>query len=67
MWDVDDPHKDDDMRYGSKALFIEHPTDKTNKVKVDQLAKSQLPQGDPSKMPYSICGPYLKSCLIKLL
>ena len=53
------------MRYGSKALFIEHPTDKTNKVKVDQLAKSQLPQGDPSKMPYTICGPYLKELFDK--
>lgn len=65
VWDVDDPQKDDDMRYGSKALFIEHPTDKTNKVKVDQLAKSQLPQGDPSKMPYTICGPYLKELFDK--
>ena len=60
VWDIDDPQKDDDMRYGSKALFIEHPTDKTNRVKPDQLAKSQLPQGDPTKMPYTICGPYLK-------
>lgn len=29
-------------------------------MKPDQLAKSQLPQGDPTKMPYTICGPYLK-------
>lgn len=60
VWDVDDPQKDDDMRYGSKALFIEHPTDKTNRVKAGQLAQSQLPQGDPSKLPYTLCGPYLK-------
>lgn len=60
IWDTDDPQKDDDMRYGAKALFIEHPTDKTNRVKPDQLAKSQLPQGDPAKWPYTLCGPYLK-------
>ena len=45
---------------GTKALFIEHPTDKTNRVKPQQLAPSELPQGDPSKLPYTICGPYLK-------
>lgn len=46
--------------YGSNALFIEHPTDKTNRVKAGQLGKSELPQGDPDKLPYTICGPYLK-------
>ena len=45
---------------GEKALFIEHPTDKTNRVKPKDLDKSQLPQGDPTKLPYTICGPYLK-------
>lgn len=60
VWDTD-PQKDDDMRFGSHALFVEHPTDATNRVKSDQLASSQLPQGDPVKMPYTLCGPYLKS------
>lgn len=60
IWDTNDPQKDDDMRYGEKALFIEHPTDKTNRVKPDQLMKSQLPQGDPAESPYTLCGPYLK-------
>ena len=59
VWDTD-PQKDDDMQLGSKALFIEHPTDATNRVKVDQLLKSQLPQGDPGRLPYTLCGPYLK-------
>lgn len=60
VWDVDDPQRDDDLRFGEKALFVEHPTDRTNHVKADQLVKSQLPQGDPSKWPYTLCGPYLK-------
>ena len=50
---------------GEKALFIEHPTDNTNRVKIDDLVPSQLPQGDPSKLPYTICGPYLKELFDK--
>lgn len=59
VWDID-PAKDEAMSMGEKALFIEHPTDKTNRVKPQELDKSQLPQGDPTKLPYTICGPYLK-------
>lgn len=55
-----DPVKDEELTMGAKALFIEHPTDKSNRPKVDQLAKSELPQGDVTKRPYTICGPYLK-------
>jgi serine/threonine protein kinase len=53
--------KDEELSMGSKALFIEHPTDKSNQVKINQLNPSQLPQGDPSKTPYTVCGPYLKT------
>ena len=60
VWDID-PAKDEAMSMGEKALFIEHPTDKTNRVKPQELDKSQLPQGDPTKLPYTICGPYLKN------
>lgn len=56
-----DPTKDEELSMGAKALFIEHPTDNTNRVKVADLEKSQLPQGDPKKLPYTICGPYLKA------
>lgn len=59
VWDID-PAKDEELSMGERALFIEHPTDKTNRVKSQDLDKSQLPQGDPAKMPYTICGPYLK-------
>lgn len=64
VWDIE-PAKDEELSMGSKALFIEHPTDKTNRVKVADLQKSQLPQGDPAKMPYTICGPYLKELFDK--
>lgn len=59
VWDTD-PNKDEELSMGAKAIFVEHPTDNTNRVKVSDLKPSQLPQGDPAKMPYTICGPYLK-------
>ena len=41
-----DPAVDEELSMGAKALFIEHPTDKSNRVKVDQLSKYEVPQGD---------------------
>lgn len=40
-----DPAKDEELGMGKDALFVEHPTDHSNRVKVDQLGKSELPQG----------------------
>ncbi|KAA6347273.1 hypothetical protein EZS27_005240 [termite gut metagenome] len=59
VWDLDST-KDEELSMGLKALFVEHPTDKTNRVKIKDLHPSQLPQGDPDKIPYTVCGPYLK-------
>ena len=56
-----DPAKDEELSMGAKALFIEHPTDKSNRPKVNQMNPSELPQGDVTKRPYTICGPYLKA------
>lgn len=55
-----DPAKDEELTMGAKALFIEHPTDTSNRPKVAQLQPSELPQGDITKRPYTMCGPYLK-------
>lgn len=55
--------KEEDFLMGSKALFVEHPTDKSNKnfkrEYGDDLQKF-LPWTDLSKTPYTITGPYLK-------
>lgn len=58
--DVNDEKRDEALSMGEKALFIEHPTDASNRVKPQNLGKAELPQGDPCKLPYTICGPYLK-------
>ena len=55
-----DAAKDEELSMGAKALFVEHPTDKSNRPKIKNLAPSELPQGDVEKLPYTICGPYLK-------
>ncbi|MDE5832863.1 MAG: hypothetical protein K2H64_07760 [Desulfovibrio sp.] len=55
-----DPAKDEELCMGSDALFIEHPADKSNRPNPAQLDPSELPQGDVAKLPYKICGPYLK-------
>ena len=60
MNDVNDSGRDEELSMGAKALFIENPTDKSNRVNAQQLSPAELPQGDPAKMPYTICGPYLK-------
>lgn len=54
-----DPSRDEELSMGEKALFIEHPTDSSNRLKLDQLAPDELPQADTNKFPCSICGPYL--------
>lgn len=55
-----DAARDEELSMGEKALFIEHPSDKSNRPKIANLAPSELPQGDVNKLPYTICGPYLK-------
>lgn len=55
-----DAAKDEELSMGAKALFVEHPTDKSNRPKIANLAPAELPQGDVDKLPYTICGPYLK-------
>lgn len=55
-----DPARDEELTMGAKALFVEHPTDISNRPNLDQLAETELPQGDVTKLPYTICGPYLK-------
>ena len=64
VWDLD-PEKDEELSMGEKAVFIEHPTNNINRVRASDLRPSELPFGDPSKMPYTICGPYLKELFDK--
>ena len=51
---------DDLLSMGEKALFIEHPEDHSNRPKLDQISKWDLPWSDSIKLPYTLTGPHLK-------
>ncbi len=58
-----DTEKEEDLLMGSKSLFVEHPTDKSNqnfKREYGDNLQKFLPWTDLKKTPYSITGPYLK-------
>lgn len=57
--DFDDSQRDETLAMGEKALFIEHPTDVSNRVRIGNLKPAELPWGDPAKIPYTVTGPYL--------
>lgn len=58
-----DTEKEEDLLMGEKALFVEHPKDKSNrnfKREYGDNLQKFLPWTDLSKTPYTITGPYLK-------
>jgi serine/threonine protein kinase len=54
-----DPQKDEELTMGKNALFIEHPTDTSNRPKLSHIRPTHLPWADITKVPYKVCGPYL--------
>lgn len=60
-----DPQKDEELGMGAKALFVEHPTDKSNRPKLNQVKPTHLPWADVNKIPYTVTGPYLKELFDK--
>jgi DNA-binding helix-hairpin-helix protein with protein kinase domain len=54
-----DPQKDENLSMGERALFVEHPTDSSNRIKLDHVRPSELPWKDTDRLPYTITGPYL--------
>ena len=54
-----DAADDEALAMGRSALFIEHPTDRSNRKRLDQAKPSELPWADTDKLPYTIAGPLL--------
>ncbi|MEN9355649.1 MAG: hypothetical protein RL318_2974 [Fibrobacterota bacterium] len=54
-----DPVKDEEMSMGSGALWIENPTDPSNRVDPGQVRSSELPWKDTTRLPFTVAGPYL--------
>ena len=57
--DPNDSQRDEELSMGSQALFIEHPSDPSNRIKIDQCKPSELPWKDTQKIPYTVCGAYI--------
>ena len=47
------------LEMGEKALFVEHPTDASNRPKVGKNDGVYLPWIDAARIPYKTTGPYL--------
>ncbi len=59
--DLNDEQRDESLTMGEKALFVEHPNDKSNRIKVADAKPSELPWADTTKIPFTITGPYLSA------
>ncbi len=57
--DPNDSQRDEELSMGKAALFVEHPTDPSNRIKTTHLRPSELPWKDTEKIPYTITGPYI--------
>lgn len=55
-----DPDIQEFLEMGSKALFVENPSDQSNKIKFQKDDNDFLPWIDTDKLPYTITGPFLK-------
>jgi serine/threonine protein kinase len=64
VWDHEDQERQESLEMGEKALFIEHPTDRTNRRIVGQDDGAFLPWIDTDKLPFTILGPYLKELFL---
>jgi serine/threonine protein kinase len=56
---AEDPQADETLSMGAKALFVEHPSDVSNRIRVEQVKASELPWKDTGKIPCTVTGPYL--------
>ena len=54
-----DPQIDETLSMGEKALFVEHPSDTSNRIRAKNIKPSELPWKDTAKIPYTVSGPYL--------
>lgn len=58
---AEDPGEDERLTMGENALFVEHPTDTSNRISPSEATKpTELPWKDPEKLPYTVTGPYLR-------
>lgn len=57
--DASDDIRDERLRLGERALFVEHPDNPANRPGPDELEAAYLPWADVGRIPYSVTGPLL--------
>ena len=62
---IEDEQRDESLTMGERALFIEHPTDKSNRIKLKNVKSSELPWADTEKIAFTVAGPYLKTLFLQ--
>lgn len=55
-----DPNIDNELATGKGALFIEHPTDHSNRIDLSSVRETEKFWKNTEKVPCSITGPYLE-------
>ena len=60
-----DPQLDEELAMGERAMFVEHPTDASNRPNTQHARKGDLPWADVSARSYAVTGPYLKELFDK--
>jgi serine/threonine protein kinase len=63
--DTNDEMRDESLTMGERALFVEHPTDKSNRIKLAHARPTELPWADISKIPFTVTGPYLSRLFLQ--
>jgi hypothetical protein len=63
--DMSDTQRDEELSMGERALFVEHPSDTSNRIKVANVKPSELPWKDTTRLPFHIVGPYLGELFAK--
>ncbi len=63
--DLNDEQRDESLTMGERALFVENPTDKSNRIKIKNVKPSELPWADTDKIPFTVTGPYLKELFLQ--
>jgi len=54
-----DPNRDETLSMGERALFVEHLTDQSNRIRLSDVSPAELPWADTASLPYTITGHYL--------
>jgi len=61
-----EPVRDEEMHMGENALFIENPSDRSNRPNLSDVRATDLPFADIKKIPSKVAGPYLHELFIRV-